>query len=172
MTLPKTVNPTGADGSRRRTGLAKATSFAAVLIAVLVASATLFGRKKDSPGRDHLCGIVDHVQYIPVRGRTKTFNDKRTPLASLPLVFYQQQAGQSCCDGLKQVAATTTDKKGKFDLDVKAGNYWLSTEWNDKAYKYAFDYPFSNDPDVTCSLQGIDLKDDGSAAWWVTITVD
>jgi len=73
---------------------------------------------------------------------------------------------------LKQVAATTTDKKGKFDLDVKAGNYWLSTEWNDKAYKYAFDYPFSNDPDVTCSLQGIDLKDDGSAAWWVTITVD
>jgi hypothetical protein len=74
---------------------------------------------------------------------------------------------------LEQIAATTTDKKGRFDLvDVKYGHYWLSTEWKGKPYRYAFDYPFSNDPDITCSLQGIDLKDDGSAAWWVTITVD
>jgi hypothetical protein len=158
---------------QKRTGLAKAAIYAAVLIAMFVASTTLFARKKDQPRLDHLCGVIDHVQYVPVREHINTFNDRRTPLPSLPLIFYQQQAGQSCCDGLKQVAATITDKNGKFDLvEVKFGHYWLSTEWSKKTYKYAFDYPFSNDPEVTCSRQGIDLKDDGSVAWWVTITVD
>ena len=143
-----------------------------VLVAVLGTSATLFARRKDPP-RHNVCGVIDHVQYMPVRGQTNTFNDKRTPLPSLPLVFYRQQGEQGCCDGLEQVAAVTTDKKGRFDLvDIKYGHYWLSTEWNNKAYKYAFDYPFSNDPDISCSLQGIDLKDDGSAGWWVTITLD
>jgi hypothetical protein len=149
-----------------------ATIGVAILMTTLGTSATLFARKKDPPRRN-LCGVIDHVQYIPVHGQARTFNDKRTPLPSLPLIIYQQQAEQDCCDGLKQIAATTTDKKGRFDLlNVKYGHYWLSTEWNGKAYKYAFEYPFSNDPDITCSLQGIDLKDDGSAAWWVTITLD
>jgi hypothetical protein len=143
------------------------------LTTILVPSATLFARKKSPPHLDHLCGIVDHLQLTPVRGATRTFTDKRTPLPSLALAFYQQQNGQNCCEGLKQIAATVTDKSGRFDLpDVKYGQLWLSTEWNNKVYKYAFNYPFSTNSGITCSLQGFDLKDDGSAQWWQTITLD
>jgi hypothetical protein len=143
------------------------------LTTILIVSGTLFARKRDPQHADHLCGVLDHVQHIPVRGFTRTYTEKRTPLPSLAIVFYQHQDGQNCCDGLKRIAATTTDKKGRFDLaDVKYGQYWLSAEWNNKAYKYAFAYPFSKDADITCSLQGIDLEDDGSAQWWQTITLD
>ncbi len=145
----------------------------AVLSTIFTASGTLFARKKDPQHLDHLCGVVDHLQLTAVSGFTKTFTDKRTPLPSLALAFYQQQNGQNCCDGLKQIATTVTDKNGKFDLaDVKYGHFWLSTEWNNKAYKYAFDYPFSMNTAITCSLQRIDLEDDGSAQWWQTITLD
>jgi hypothetical protein len=145
----------------------------AALTTLLFVSGTLFARKKDPQLADHLCGVLDHVQHIPVRGFTRTYTEKRTPLPSLALVFYQQQDGRNCCDGLKQIAAAITDKKGRFDLaDVKYGHYWLSAEWNSTAYNYAFDYPFSRNADITCSLQGIDLEDDGTAQWWQTITLD
>jgi hypothetical protein len=142
-------------------------------ITVFMTSATLLARKKDPPRLEHLCGVIDHVQYIPIRGSTRSFTDKRTPLPSLSLVFYQQRNGENCCDGLKQIATTSTDKNGRFDVvNIQGGHYWLSTEWNNRAWKYAFDYPFSTDPNITCSGQGIDLKDDGSAQWWQTITLD
>jgi hypothetical protein len=144
----------------------------AALTTTLVAS-TLFAQKKGPPHLDHLCGVVDHLQLTAVRGFTRTFTDKRTPLPLLALVFYQQQNGQNCCEGLKQLATIVTDKNGRFDLpDIKYGHFWLSTEWNNKTYKYAFEYPFSASRDITCSLQGIDLEDDGNAQWWQTITLD
>ena len=144
----------------------------AALTTTLLVSRTLFAQKKGPQHLDHLCGVVDHLQLTAVRRFTRTFTDKRTPLPSLALVFYQQRNGQDCCEGLKQIATTVTDKKGRFDLpDVKYGHFWLSMEWNNKTYNYAFDYPFSTSPDMTCSLQGIDLEDDGSAQWWQTITL-
>ena len=145
----------------------------AALATILIDTSALFARKKKPQHLDHLCGVADHLQLTAVRGFTRTFTDKRTPLPSLALVFYRQQNGQNCCVGLEQIATTVTDKKGKFDLpEVKNGRFWLRTEWNNKTYKYAFDYPFSTSPGMTCSLQGIDLEDDGSAQWWQTITVD
>lgn len=145
----------------------------AALTTTLVASGTLFAQKTGPQHLDHLCGVVDRLQLTAVRGFTRTFTDKRTPLPSLALVLYQQQNGQNCCEGLKQIATTVTDKNGRFDLpDVKYGHFWLSTKWNNKTYKYAFDHPFSTRPDMTCSLQGIDLDDDGSVQWWQTITLD
>jgi hypothetical protein len=145
----------------------------AAFTVMLLVSGTVFAQKKGPQHLDHLCGVADHLQLTAVRGFTKTFTDKRSPLPSLSLVFYQQQDGQNCCEGLKQIATTVTDKNGKFDLpNVKYGHFWLSTEWNNKTYKYAFDYPFSASRDITCSLQGIDLEDDGSAQWWQTISLD
>ncbi len=153
-----------------RKGLADIAAFTTILFIV---SGTLFAEKKESRSADHLCGVLDHVQHIPVRGYVRTYTEKRTPLPSLAVVFYQQQDGQRCCEGLRKIAIAITDKKGRFDLaDVKNGHYWLTTEWNNKAYKYAFDYPFSKDADITCPLQGIDLEDDGSAQWWQTIALD
>jgi len=158
---------------KKGTSVVKGLVNLAALTAILVVSAALFARKKDPSPPDHLCGVIDHLQLIPVSGRARTFTDKRIPLRSLALAFYQQQNEKNCCDGLSQIATTITDKNGRFDLiNVKYGHYWLSTEWNSKAYKYAFDYPFSTNPDITCSLQGIDLEDDGSAQWWQTITLD
>ncbi|SRR6266498_1807566 len=141
------------------------------LLVCMVLLTALNARKKEHKVFSRLCGVVDHVEYVPAHGSAK--EQKKTQLSEIPMVLYEGDENTGCCDNLKKIGDLSTGKHGDFDFkDVAPGNYWLSMRWNEKDYKIAFTHPVSHEADATCSSQGIDLQADGKADWWMTITVD
>jgi hypothetical protein len=73
---------------------------------------------------------------------------------------------------LDPVDTTTSSRGGQFEFKaVKPGNYWFTANWKEKEYKVALVSEAKNSA-TKCSEQGIQIDDEGTASWWITITVD
>jgi hypothetical protein len=145
---------------------------ATFLIAALFVQAGIAADKNPwSVGR--ICGRVVYLQRIPIRKQPNTYSDKRTDLKGIPLELCESPKGSPCCEDLKSVSATVSDKHGEFDFNPeKAGHYWLTAKWNGRDYTVAVEFAPQRVPSTICSQQGIQMEDGEDASWWVTVTVD
>ena len=121
---------------------------------------------------DRVCGRVEYVKRIPDKKRPSKYSEKGKNLRNVQLELYESGENPSCCM-LKSSGWTITGRDGEFEFKgVKAGDYLLMANWNGKKYQVSLSFKPKEKSTTVCSEQGIRLEDDGTADWFVTVTVD
>lgn len=144
-----------------------------LILALCMFASALCAQEKKPWQIDRLCGKLEHVQQIPDRKNANNFSEKRKTLRDIPVSLYERSENELCCSSLGATETVRTGKRGGFHFKTaKAGNYWLSANWNGKEYKLAISFKPDKKSTTMCFQQGIGLDDEGNADWWVTITVD
>jgi hypothetical protein len=114
---------------------------------------------------NRLCGLLEHVNEVPLKNHPNSLKWIRTPLPNVALSLYEQREGDP-------IETTQTRKGGKFQFKTKQpGKYWIKAHWNSNDYELRVEYRESKFG-VNCSGQGIAIDDDGEARLWVSITLD
>ena len=120
-----------------------------------------------------VCGSVEYVDLIPVPNQTRTYTDKRRPLAGVKLELYRWEEGKICCEGTRPVATAVTDKKGRFTFSgLRQGKYWVEARWNQKDYEFPAVFNPANRADGDCVNQGFQIDSQGTFQGFKTITFD
>ena len=117
------------------------------------------------------CGSLEYVNLIPVPNRTRTYTDKRKPLADVKLELYRWEDGKVCCEENRPVASTRTDKKGRFAFsELGQGKYWVVARWNQREYQF----PANFNPAVNgdCANQGFQIDSQGTFQGFKKVTLD
>ena len=143
------------------------------ILAITFIGQILHAQQKKPWKVDWLCGRLEYVQKIPDHKIANTFSEKRKALRDVSVGLHERHENGACCDGLNAVETIQTGRGGHFEFKTKKpGDFWMATNWSGKEYKLAVVYkPEKNSPTM-CSQQGIALDGEGSADWWITITVD
>ena len=119
------------------------------------------------------CGSVEYVDLIPVPNRTRTYTDKRKPLADVRLELYRWEEGKACCEENRPVASTLTDKKGRFAFSgAGQGKYWVVARWNQKEYQFPANLNPANKVNGDCASQGFQIDSQGTFQGFKKILLD
>lgn len=119
------------------------------------------------------CGLVEYVDLVPVPNQTRTYTDKRKPLAALKLELYRWADGKDCCKEDRLVASTLTDRKGRFAfVGLAQGKYWVVARWNQKEYQFAAIINPANKGDRECAKQGFQIDSQGVFQQFEIVTLD
>jgi hypothetical protein len=120
-----------------------------------------------------LCGKLEHVKQIPVKGRSDTFTEKTKALRGIALRVYERPNEVPCCDGLKVIAQTTTGLWGQFMLKgFLPGPYWLVAEVKDRRFVMPIRYQPAKDSESPCSDQLFRIDDAGGFWTGMIIVVE
>ncbi|MBI3476105.1 MAG: hypothetical protein HY010_10260 [Acidobacteria bacterium] len=143
-----------------------------ILGLILVVQAS-YSQEKKPWNVDQICGRVEYLKRIPEKKHTDNYSEKRKSLKDVPLELYESSENQACCEGLKSVGSYVSGRNGQFEFrPEKPGHYWLTAKWNGKEYNVGVVYEPQKKSSTLCSQQGLQIEDDGSASWWITVTVD
>jgi hypothetical protein len=92
---------------------------------------------------ERMCGKLEWVEEIPLKGKIAEFEEKSTPLKNADVRLYHRQNEPSCCVTALLIGRTVTNKRGEFEFNVEdlfPGNYWVMVELNGKQYSHAIKY--------------------------------
>ena len=143
------------------------------LVGVALMAQALGAQGKKPWHVDRLCGRAQYVKRIPEKKNPNIHSDERKDLKAIRLELYESNEDIPCCESLKILGTTVSGRSGQFEFKPDhAGNYWLVASWNGKEYSVPVVYEPLKKSTTMCSDQGIQIEDDGSASWWVTVTVD
>lgn len=119
------------------------------------------------------CGVVEHVDLIPVPNRVRTYTDKRRPLANVKLELYRWEEEEPCCEENQRVNSTLTDKKGRFAFSgLGQGKYWVVAWWNQKEYQFPAIFNPADKVNGDCASQGFQIDSQGTFQGFKTVTLD
>ena len=119
------------------------------------------------------CGSVEYVDLIPIPNQTRTYTDKRKPLADVKLVLYRWEEGKDCCEENRRITSTQTDKKGRFAFTgLEQGKYWVVTRWNQKNYEFPVIVNPMSRVNSDCENQGFQIDSQGTFQGFRTVAVD
>jgi hypothetical protein len=144
-----------------------------LFFALILITLCLCAQEKKPWNVARLCGRVEHVKRTPERHSPDSFAEKRKSLRDVFLNLYERHENVVCCEGVDALETVRAGRGGHFEFKIqKAGDYWLTSNWNGKASKIAVVYEPQKVLANNCSEQGIQLDDEGNAGWWITVTVD
>jgi hypothetical protein len=148
-----------------------------VNFAVLFVTATLILQLRHNPEPapqqiNHLCGRLDHADRVKVGDRAYSYSHRKV-LGAVELELYKANGNRACCADLERIDVVTSNKRGRFEFRrAAAGFYWVRSEWNGKEFKLPIVFKPEKNFATECSEQGILIDDEGSAEWWLSVTVD
>jgi hypothetical protein len=123
---------------------------------------------------ERMCGKLERVEEIPVKGTTAAFTEKRQPIKKADIRLYQRGKATQCCGAGLLVAETVTSRGGDFIFRNPApGSYWVVAVVDGKEYIHAIKYaPSTKDKvEVNCADLLYEIKK-GELQLGRMITVD
>jgi len=122
---------------------------------------------------ERLCGKLERVWFIPIKGSANSFEQKTKSLNNIPLRLYRRAENISCCEGLPIVTKTETGHRGQFKLKgVAPGLYWFVAVAEGREYKLRIRYEPAKGSDILCSDLFFQITDSGAFQFGRKVTVD
>jgi len=103
---------------------------------------------------ERMCGKLEWLEEIPVKGTTDTFNEKRMPVKKAEVRLYRRENDSPCCGATLFVTNAVTNRAGEFEFKKAVpGRYWIVAIVDGKEYSHAIKFaPESKDKvEVSCS---------------------
>jgi hypothetical protein len=148
-----------------------------LIAAVLIAASALAQVPKSAtpPTVERLCGKLEHVQNLPVKGTSNTFRTKERPLSRVVVSLYPAVENGQCCEKTPAIATVETGRCGSFEFKSKQlpdGLYWLQVEPNGRKYQMLIRYAPNRPSDESCSRTVWEVNDSGDFWKAQIISVD
>jgi hypothetical protein len=102
---------------------------------------------------ERMCGIVERVEEIPIKGTPSLFTEKRQPIKKADVRVYRRENDAPCCGSSMPLAETLTNRSGVFMFKGSApGSYWVVVVVDGKEYSHPIKYaPSAKDKvEVSC----------------------
>lgn len=100
---------------------------------------------------ERMCGKLEWVEEIPVKGKGAEFEEKSRPLKKVDIRLYRRENESSCCGMGLPIARAVTNGRGEFDFkNLVPGSYWVMVEVDGKEYSHAIKYVPSK-VELSCS---------------------